>query len=228
MHRELEGGGRDVPNPSVNSHSLFSFQISRIQQETLGGGRTIPDKPPPPYTPPASPIRLAKPVPAKPVEKFVPSSKTEILELVSPMAKALYKAKSLQLPLPSEEAPLPEGLVKESDHESRKKFVSFLSKLVREIFDGVYRCESEVQNPPWMPQKSMAKERMNLPGSENELIDRVGKEALIFFGFEKRSQKENLIVRWAQKRRDRVDQVRDKMPRYSHVNRLSEKICHFR
>ena len=30
---------------------------------------------------------------------------------------------------------------------------------------------------------------------------------LVFFGFERRAQKENLIVRWSQKKRDHVDQI---------------------
>lgn len=39
------------------------------------------------------------------------------------------------------------------------------------------------------------------------LISRVLKEVHVAFHYEKRAGKENLVVRWSQKRRDRVDQI---------------------
>lgn len=187
----------------------FAFQIQRIQQETLGGRRPIPDKPPPPYTPPTSPVRLTKQpaaAAAKPVvAHYVPSSRNEVLELVSPLAKAMFRAKASGDPFDRESAR--RALLENSDHASKKTFATLVVDLALEMFADVYRCESELQNPPWMPQKSITKARMNLPRSETDLVARMQREALIFFGFERRSQKENLIVRWAQKRRDRVDQI---------------------
>lgn len=183
----------------------YSFQIKRIQQEALG--RSIPDKPPPPYTPPPPPPsssaaaeRTLQTVP-KQIEKHVPSSKDEISGVVAPMAQKLYASKFGQMDASSKD-----DLAAITD-PSKKVFVAFLYELVAEIFEAVYSCEAEEQNPPWMPQKSLAKERLSLPKTEAQLVSRVQREALIFFGMEKRAGKENLIVRWSQKKRDRVDQI---------------------
>ena len=177
-------------------------QIKRIQQESISG-RQIPDKPPPPYTPPGSPTVERTPrAPAvpKPVEKYVPSSREEINDLLAPMARDLYAAK---FGGKTARTAADESTV----HPSRRVFVSFLSDLASEIFDAIYSCESERQNPPWMPQKPLTRERLMLPRTESELVARLQREALIFFGMERRAEKESLIVRWSQKKRDKVDQI---------------------
>ena len=178
------------------------FQIKRIQQETLIG-RPIPDKPPPPYTPPE---RVSQPVVPRPVvEKHVPCARDEIASFVTPLAKTLYAKKF------GTEAPNVDPPVAKDDsaamHPSKKVFLSFLSDFTAEIFEEIYACEREEQNPPWMPQKPLAKALRALPKSSAELEDRVRREALIHFGLERRSAKENLIVRWSQRKRDRVDQI---------------------
>ena len=54
--------------------------------------REIPDKPPPPYTPPASPsskvlrLRLQEPE----ITRYVPSSKTEIHGMCNQMSKLIF------------------------------------------------------------------------------------------------------------------------------------------
>ena len=189
------------------SRSYVSIsQIKRIQQESISG-RPIPDKPPPPYTPPGSPTveRTARaPVVSKPVEKYVPSSREEITDLLAPMARDLYASKFGGKTAKAAEATgVDEGPV----HPSKRVFASFLSDLASEIFEAIYSCESERQNPPWMPQKPLTRERLMLPRTESELVARLQREALIFFGMERRAEKESLIVRWSQKKRDKVDQI---------------------
>ena len=52
------------------------------------------------------------------------------------------------------------------------------------------------------------KAKLALPKDSASLSSLVCREIMIAFGYEKRSVKENLIVRWSpQKRRDRVDQI---------------------
>ena len=187
--------------------SVSISQIKRIQQESISG-RQIPDKPPPPYTPPGSPTVERTPrAPAvpKPVEKYVPSSREEITDLLAPMARDLYAAKFGGKTAKAVEATAAAG--EGPIHPSRRVFVSFLSDLASEIFEAIYSCESERQNPPWMPQKPLTRERLMLPRTESELVARLQREALIFFGMERRAEKESLIVRWSQKKRDKVDQI---------------------
>ena len=43
--------------------------------------------------------------------------------------------------------------------------------------------------------------------NENSIVDLITREVMVAFNHEKRSQKENMIIRWSQKKRDRVDQV---------------------
>lgn len=188
---------------------LIEEEIKRIHQETVSG-RPIPDKPPPPYTPPGSPAVERSPrAPAVPksIEKYVPSSRGEIIDLLSPMARELYAAKFGAQATTAVGETSGEAAVRVRVHPSKRVFVSFLSDLASEIFGAIYSCESEGQNPPWMPQKPLARERLSLPRTESELVARLQREALIFFGMEKRAEKESLIVRWSQKRRDKVDQI---------------------
>ena len=188
------------------STPMCILQIKRIQHESLSG-RQIPDKPPPPYTPPGSPtVERAARAPAAPklLEKYVPSSKDEIIGLVAPMARKLYAAKFSEAAAAAAEV---SGGEESSAPPSRRVFVSFLSDLASEIFEGIYSCESESQNPPWMPQKPLARQRLSLPRTECGLVARLQQEALIFFGMERRAEKESLIVRWSQKKRDKVDQI---------------------
>ena len=95
-------------------------------------------------------------------------------------------------------------------HSSSKDlFVSFVHDTVKEIALNILAPDSEAQNPIWMPQKPIRKMLMSVPRTEPLLIRSVQNEVDILLGYEKRAQKENLIVRWSpqQKRRDRVDQV---------------------
>ena len=138
------------------------------------------------------------------------------MKIVTIMVKDIYSAKEREVQISNEDlvkkvkngaAAAAADYPAADTHESFEKYVRFLLELVQETVEDVFKWEKENQNPPWMPQKSLAKEKRQLPKSEAQLLDRVKREISIFFGYEKRSQKENLIVRWSQKRRDRVDQI---------------------
>ena len=99
---------------------------------------------------------------------------------------------------------------------------------MKEIALNILAPDSEAQNPIWMPQKPIRKMLMSVPRTEPLLIRSVQSEVNILLGYEKRAQKENLIVRWSpqQKRRDRVDQVCSKQDLYhiqftSNVEKLN-------
>jgi len=200
---------------------LIEKEISRIQEESRlyyeqqqqqqqGGQQTqptqsqraIPDKPPPPYTPPTSPAPklVVKPLPLEPV-KYVPSSKAQIQDLTNEMVKEVFQNRVNGIDTPwSDKDSITRG--------SNEMFVGFMRDAVIEISDEVCSPDTEGQNPVWMSQKPLRKMVMSVPRTEGGLAVSVRTELNILMGFDKRAKKENLIVRWSpQKRRDRVDQI---------------------
>lgn len=93
------------------------------------------------------------------------------------------------------------------NEESYRTFLRFLVDLIQTVMADIYSGAKEQQNPPWMSQKPLVKRIQSIPSQKQDLVKRVTKEVLVAFNYEKRAQKENLIVRWSHKRRDRVDQV---------------------
>merc|ERR1739838_474508 len=71
----------------------------------------------------------------------------------------------------------------------------------------------ESTNPPLMQHKTRivgngnSRIRHFEDLTDENIIERVNRHVLVAFNYEKWAQKENLIVRWSHKRRDRVDQV---------------------
>eukprot|EP00095_Tigriopus_kingsejongensis_P009069 maker-scaffold308_size214241-snap-gene-1.46 protein:Tk09069 transcript:maker-scaffold308_size214241-snap-gene-1.46-mRNA-1 annotation:"centrosome-associated protein 350-like" len=192
-------------------------EIKRIHEEAAGQG-TVPTQPPPPYSPPvAQPSLPPPPPPSGSILKYsVPNSPEELVTLTEVIAEAIFEAREAKIPLDCESL-LPRTLVQSDGEESpqtpsavhqrRRIFSQFLIDLVQEIVEDIYRAEQETQNPPWLPPKPISKERLKLPQDSRSLCSRVRKEVLVYFGFQKRSSRENLIVRWSQKRRDRVDHI---------------------
>merc|ERR1712029_247130 len=168
--------------------------------------RSIPDKPPPPYTPPSPPIPAAvklvvKPPPPEPV-KYVPSSKAQLQDLTTQMVKDVHRMRANGMDIGwNDEDNITHG-------SSRGMFVTFVRDAVTEIACEVCAPDTERQNPVWMPQKPLRKMVMSVPRTEQGLILSVQAELNILMGFDRRAQRENLIVRCSpQKRRDRVDQI---------------------
>ena len=145
----------------------------------------------------------------------MPSSREELQDLVSTLTKAVFdlkQSKSEERAIGSKgptSSSLATGVIKagDSDDGGRKDFLEFVADLVNEICQGVYSCESEPQNPPWMPRKNLDRLRAALPKTLTQLVQLVRREVFIHFNYEKRAKLESLVVRWSQKRRDRVDQI---------------------
>ena len=97
---------------------------------------------------------------------------------------------------------------KPDEHSNnRRVFVRLIFDLVKDVVAEIFKVETDQQNPPWMLQKPLTKNKLTLAKNENILIQIVKREVMVAFSHEKRSQKENMIIRWSQKKRDRVDQV---------------------
>ncbi len=217
---------------SYASH-LF-FQIDRIQQETklAQSSSSVPSKPPPPYTPPASPSSkhigtagshspTPPPPPIKPEAeaRLVPSEKDEVDRIVGAVAEEIFRARKeisegetvdRERLIKVAERAVSSFRKKRSDGEedkSWKTFLYFLCDLCAESSKEIFRCEVAEQNPPWLPQLPLAKERLGVPATASALSRRLRREASVLLGHERRSAREDLVVRWSQKKRDRVDQI---------------------
>lgn len=203
-------------------------EIQRIQEESARTAVLVPEKPPPPYTPPVSvpssdrdkPIKHLVPgrkdYLSKGSKTFVPNTQEELAQIGRAITEAVYNSRKgrpldrdslLRNLLNNKNSVSNRDETPPSPSESRRVFLNFLIDLVQSIVTNIYQVENESQNPPWLPPKPLHKERFKAPKDLSSLWDRVQSEIWVHFGFQKRAQKENLIVRWSQKRRDRVDHI---------------------
>jgi len=185
-------------------------EIAAIQKGddlTLGILRTIPDKPPPPYIPPALP-KPEKPVPPKVV---VPSSKEQVFKVLEKFVKVLHVAREnfmdiTQVEFTEDLVDIPEDL-SESEADSLIQYHKMLYAVTVEKIVDIYSCEQKEQNPPWMQPLPLAKLRFLTPKSVASLTERVQKEVCSDLRLVSKVGKESLLVRWAGKKRDRVDEI---------------------
>ena len=190
-------------------------EINNIQKETV----PVP-KPPPPYTPPVSPPATAtsdppksprRPPPIKPDPPcYVPSSKDELSEVSRTICQKILSHRSQNLSLSELEF---QDLVEMGGEKrsSYSTFLRFVTDLIEQLMSDIFTASREKPNLPWLAgqQKTlMGPRKIHYDDiSEESVIKRVIQHVLVAFNYEKRAQKENLIVRWSHKRRDRVDQV---------------------
>jgi len=185
-------------------------EIAAIQKgEDIGLGilRTIPDKPPPPYIPP-TPAKPEKPAPPKVV---VPTSKEDVSKLLAKFVKVLHEAREnfmdiTQVEFTENFVDLAEDLT-DKEKESVVKYHKMLYAVTVEKIVDIYRCEKQEQNPPWMQPLPLAKLRFLTPKSVSALTERVQKEVCSDLRLMSRVTRESLLVRWAGKKRDRVDEI---------------------
>lgn len=192
--------------------------------------RKIPDKPPPPYTPPSSSSPSSQVLRLKPnqeqnVVPYVPSSNQEITDLAQKAAVAVYRAREeIQMTKGGDLSDFGSVLSKlEMPEDARNNgcysgdgvaedswriFENLIFDVVKEIAGDMYACQSDVQNPLWLPQKPITRKILALPKTQEDFCDIVQREVGVAFGFQRKAARENLIVRWCpRKKRDRVDQI---------------------
>jgi len=184
------------------------------------GCRSIPDKPPPPYTPPASPSGKSAPPRSHTsprrsqesedspeiVKYEVPHTQKDVSEALAPMTEALFKARREGRELKGHELSQISNTALGTQYKSKEVYLDFLAELALEITASLYgdlnnKDEEEEVN------KQLWKRPLRLPTSPNELQVLVEREAAILLGLERRAVRENLVVRWSQKPRDRVDEI---------------------
>ncbi|KAK0161107.1 hypothetical protein PV327_009620 [Microctonus hyperodae] len=190
----------------------IELQIKKLEAEEVSFYvREIPNKPPPPYTPPGvGSLSSPEPSPTLP-RAVVPSNIEELTAFTEHATLIIYNAKQDNIDIMALEAP-PEicQLNKDSNgiaKKDRKIYNTFLFDLCKETIAEVYRSEYEKPGPSWTKPNVKTKPAMKLPKTREELNDYVNKEVATLFGFKTKLQRENMVMRWGRKRRDRVDEL---------------------
>lgn len=188
------------------------MQIKKLEAEEVSYYvREIPNKPPPPYTPPGS-VRQPGSNGVSSSFSIIPTN-IEELTLVTEKATAIIHVKKKSgddvqfLEAPDEIL----KDVKDSSTDAVKKnrliYNTFLFDLCKELVVDIYKVEEENPGPSWTKPKVKTKRVIKIPKSINELNEYVSKEVATLFGFKTKLQRENMVMRWSRKRRDRVDEL---------------------
>lgn len=186
------------------------FQIKKLEAEEVSYYvREIPNKPPPPYTPPGDGRLSASLGSPSLVTAVIPSNVEELTSFTEKATTLIYNAKLAGEDIASLEAP-PEiyELIKDkSEKRDCRIYNTFLFDLCKETIVEVYRAEYEKPGPSWTKPNVKIKPTMKIPKNVEELIEYVNKEVATLFGFKTKLQRENMVMRWSRKRRDRVDEL---------------------
>ena len=154
-------------------------EIARIQSQEASSQiiRHIPDKPPPPYTPPARPPR---PVPPK---IFIPNTIERMSRIIDQSLASLYSAKLRGESLAEVRVELTSTLVEEEPEELEEDeaaalglFQRMLVDLTREKMEALYKNENVQQNPLWMSPLPVNKLKFLVPKTFEDLSRRVKKQ----------------------------------------------------
>lgn len=174
--------------------------------------REIPNKPPPPYTPPGVGGNLSSPETSPTLPPAViPTNVEELTAFTEKATIIIYNAKQAGKDVMSLDAP-PEicQLSKDNNEiakKDRKIYNAFLFDLCKETIDEIYQSEYERPGPSWTKPNVKTKPAIKIPKTVDELNEYVSKEVATLFGFKTKLQRENMVMRWSRKRRDRVDEL---------------------
>lgn len=95
----------------------------------------------------------------------------------------------------------------EVSRKDRKIYNAFLFDLCKEVIADVYRSQYERPGPSWTKPSVKTKPAVKIPKTIDELNEHTSKEVATLFGFKTKLQRENMVMRWSRKRRDRVDEL---------------------
>ncbi|KOX80101.1 hypothetical protein WN51_09005 [Melipona quadrifasciata] len=191
----------------------IELEIKKLEAEEVSFYvREIPNKPPPPYTPPGSGARISTSlVSSFPPPAVIPSNIEELTAFTEKATAIIFEAKETGEDIMSLEAPSEIcELTKENDEtvkKDRRIYNTFLFDLCKETIAEVYQTEYEKPGPSWTKPNVKTKPTMKIPKTIQELNAYVNKELATLFGFKTKLQRENMVMRWSRKRRDRVDEL---------------------
>lgn len=97
----------------------------------------------------------------------------------------------------------------EDEKSSSMAFHLLLFCLARELLSVPYKLQHATQPPPWIKQVLPQARMFGMVHSKSRvgLFSHVREQVKVLFGWKPPMQKESLMIRWAQKHRDLVDQV---------------------
>ncbi|XP_072744766.1 uncharacterized protein [Anoplolepis gracilipes] len=189
----------------------IELEIKKLEAEEVSFYvREIPNKPPPPYTPPGDgrlPTSLGSP---SMVTAVIPSNIEELTLFTEKATTLIYNAKLAGEDIATLEAPVEiyDSIDdKTSENRDKRIYNTFLFDLCKETIVEVFRAEYEKPGPSWTKPNVKTKPAMKIPKTVEELIEYVSKEVATLFGFKSKLQRENMVMRWSRKRRDRVDEL---------------------
>ncbi|XP_011698591.1 PREDICTED: centrosome-associated protein 350-like isoform X2 [Wasmannia auropunctata] len=185
----------------------IELEIKKLEAEEVYYVREIPNKPPPPYTPPGR-LSAALGSPSL-VTAVIPSNVEELTSFTEKATALIYNAKLTGEDIANLEAPpeIYELNEDKSERRDRQIYNTFLFDLCKETIVEVYRSEYEKPGPSWTKPNVKTKPTMKIPRNVEELTEYVNKEVATLFGFKTKLQRENMVMRWSRKRRDRVDEL---------------------
>lgn len=160
--------------------------------------REIPNKPPPPYTPP-----VAVQVPTLP--SVLPSMVDQIDTAVNFSADVLYSA---YLDDNLEGVSFDEQIVDANIFKIVEKgCLKFLFDICKDLAVEHYEKFRVDEGPSWMKLVNKQKLSLNAPFNKEELNRYLNKKLKVLLGYEKVERRENAIIRWSRKKRDHVDEI---------------------
>lgn len=188
---------------------ILIFKIKKLEAEEVSYYvREIPNKPPPPYTPPGE-GRLS--LGSLSLTAVIPSNVDELTSFTEKATSLIYDAKLAGEDVESLETPaeIYESIKEKNENvrRDRRIYNTFLFDLCKETVAEAYRTEYEKPGPSWTKPNVKTKPTMKIPRSVEELTEYVNKEVATLFGFKTKLQRENMVMRWSRKRRDRVDEL---------------------
>lgn len=159
--------------------------------------REIPNKPPPPYTPPSSASGSVSSVGVIPTVE-------EIEEITTYSAKILHKAYSLNN---LDNISISNNTLNLISNNIPKEKYKFVFDLCKDLSKDHYKQFEVEKCPSWMqvckkPQLIIVK-----PFEVNELEKYMVKKLKEIFNYEKAHKRENSIIKWSRKKRDHVDEI---------------------
>ncbi|KAL1500818.1 hypothetical protein ABEB36_006255 [Hypothenemus hampei] len=162
--------------------------------------REIPNKPPPPYTPPSRTKSPKSP-------SVLPGTREEVEQITEYSAKIIYKA---YLSNNLEHTNVSEKTLNLIAKDIDKSCYKYIFDLCKEIAQGHYSQFPAVEN--WEPSWLVPMKKSNLapikPLDVNGLKMLMRKRVLELHGFEvSENKRENAIEKWSRKKRDHVDEV---------------------
>lgn len=159
--------------------------------------REIPNKPPPPYTPPSS---LAVPN----IITEVPVKLEEIDEITKYSAKILHKA---YISNNLGNVSISENTLSLITKKVGKECFKFVFNLCKELAQNHYNQFKEESGPGWLIVSKNTQLATIKPYDLSGLEKHINGKLKEIFKFKKREVREKSIIKWSKKKRDHVDEI---------------------